>query len=66
MWWNFIGDTHQAVVDAREGWMSEVVDVSSTPVAPAPADQPRFREVEGFDGPPLPAPVMPNAELKAR
>jgi len=66
MWWNFIGDTHQAVVDARAAWMSEVVDVAAAPTANASNEAPRFTDVVGFDGPPLLAPVMPNAELKAR
>ncbi|GAB4056859.1 pirin family protein [Catellatospora paridis] len=51
MWWNFVGRSHDDVVAAREQWM---------------AADPRFGEVIGYDGAPLPAPVLPNAQLKPR
>jgi len=58
MWWNFIGTTHDAVVQAREAWMSEVVELSGN-------DQDaRFHEVPGYEGPALPAPTMPGTTLK--
>ncbi|KRV51403.1 pirin [Wenjunlia vitaminophila] len=50
MWWNFVGRTHQDIEEARTAWMS--------------GD--RFGVVEGFDGEPLPAPVLPATPLKAR
>ncbi|MFF3500670.1 pirin family protein [Streptomyces sp. NPDC003247] len=53
MWWNFIGRTHQDIVRAREDWMAEL-------------GGPRFGEVQGYDGAPLPAPELPNAPLKPR
>ncbi|MEV4414326.1 pirin family protein [Catellatospora sp. NPDC049609] len=51
MWWNFVGRSHDDVAAAREQWM---------------AGDPRFGEVTGYDGAPLPAPVLPNAQLKPR
>ncbi|GIF95067.1 pirin family protein [Catellatospora citrea] len=51
MWWNFVGRSHDDVAAAREQWM---------------AADPRFGEVVGYDGAPLPAPVLPNAQLKPR
>lgn len=51
MWWNFVGRGHDDVAAAREQWMA--------------ADA-RFGEVRGYDGAPLPAPALPNAQLKPR
>lgn len=51
MWWNFVGRSHDDVAAAREQWMA--------------ADR-RFGEVTGYDGPPLPAPTLPNTPLKPR
>ena len=56
MWWNFIGRTHEDVVEAREQWMAGLA---------AGRDE-RFGVVHGFEGDPLPAPAMPNARLRAR
>ncbi|MEU3899827.1 pirin family protein [Streptomyces sp. NPDC045251] len=50
MWWNFVGRSHDEIVQAREDWMK--------------GD--RFGEVYGYDGVPLPAPELPNAPLKPR
>ncbi|MFC7897363.1 pirin family protein [Streptomyces sp. NPDC057381] len=50
MWWNFVGRSHDEIVQAREDWMK--------------GD--RFGEVHGYDGAPLPAPELPNAPLKPR
>ncbi|MFC0498448.1 pirin family protein [Streptomyces mutabilis] len=50
MWWNFIGRSHDEIVQAREDWMR--------------GD--RFGEVHGYDGAPLPAPELPNTPLKPR
>lgn len=53
MWWNFIGRSHGDIVRAREDWMAEL-------------GGPRFGEVIGYDGDPLPAPELPSVPLKAR
>ncbi|MFI8093039.1 pirin family protein [Streptomyces sp. NPDC086080] len=50
MWWNFIGRSHEEIVQAREDWMKGS----------------RFGEVQGYDGAPLPAPELPNTPLKPR
>jgi redox-sensitive bicupin YhaK (pirin superfamily) len=50
MWWNFVGRSHDDIVRDREDWMSGT----------------RFGAVGGFDGDPLPAPVLPTAQLKPR
>lgn len=77
MWWNFIGTSHAEVVAARESWMSDVVernasDYGLSPEVDADTDpaaklkDARFFDVRGFEGPPLPAPVMPASNLKPR
>ena len=51
MWWNFIGRTHEEIVQYRADWASG-------------AD--RFAEVRGYDGSALPAPELPGIRLKPR
>ena len=51
MWWNFIGRSHEEIVDFRERWNAE---------------DPQFGRVEGYDGDRLLAPPMPNTRLKSR
>jgi redox-sensitive bicupin YhaK (pirin superfamily) len=50
MWWNFVGRSHEDIVQARDEWM---------------AGQ-RFGAVAGCAAQPLPAPEMPTVRLKAR
>ncbi|MEV5830339.1 pirin family protein [Spirillospora sp. NPDC052242] len=57
MWWNFVGRTHDDIVEARTDWERERSGVHADP---------RFAPVTGYDGPALPAPELPNARLKAR
>ncbi|MFI1105144.1 pirin family protein [Streptomyces melanogenes] len=51
MWWNFIGRSHQDIVEAREAW-----EHSSD----------RFGSVDGYPGDRLPAPALPNAVIAPR
>lgn len=57
MWWNFVGRTHEEIVEARNEWQ---------------ARSERFGVVEGYvghhhDGPSwLPAPHLPNAKIRSR
>ncbi|MBN4928099.1 pirin family protein [Hoyosella rhizosphaerae] len=53
MWWNFVGRTHEEIIEFREAWENETD---------------RFGAVEGYKGKVhrLPAPVLPNAQLKPR
>ncbi|MFK0290536.1 pirin family protein [Streptomyces sp. NPDC090442] len=50
MWWNFIGRSHEDIVQARSDWMDDV----------------RFGEVRGYDGDRLPAPELPSVALRPR
>ncbi|MFK8906588.1 pirin family protein [Streptomyces sp. YS-3] len=51
MWWNFIGRSHQDIVEARQAW-----EQSSD----------RFGSVDGYPGDRLPAPALPNAVIAPR
>ncbi|HST83065.1 MAG TPA: pirin family protein [Kineosporiaceae bacterium] len=50
MWWNFVGRSHDDIVQAREDWQAGV----------------GFGAVQGFDGDRLPAPTMPGTKLRPR
>lgn len=61
MWWNFIGRSHDEVVEFRREWQAEVAAFADG--APAAT---RFGRVLGYPGNPLPAPTMPAVRLKPR
>jgi redox-sensitive bicupin YhaK (pirin superfamily) len=58
MWWNFIGRDHDEIAEVRRQWQADVIARGDT--------DGRFGTVEGFDGPPLPAPELPTVRLKPR
>ena len=58
MWWNFVGRTHDEVVEARAQWQDAIAGDT--------AGLGRFGEVHGYAGPPLPAPELPNVRLRPR
>lgn len=51
MWWNFVGRSHEEIVEAREEWE---------------ADAPRFGRVEGHGDVRIPAPPLPAVRLTRR
>jgi hypothetical protein len=62
MWWNFVGRSHDEIVQYRTEWQAQIDGVTdSQEVAPG-----RFGTVVGNHMPPIPAPGMPNARLKDR
>jgi quercetin 2,3-dioxygenase len=58
MWWNFIGRSHDEIVEFRREWQAEVIAGGN--------DAGRFGRVRGYDGRPLPAPELPNVRLRPR
>jgi redox-sensitive bicupin YhaK (pirin superfamily) len=50
MWWNFVGRSHEEIVDARARWEEGSLTGA----------------VHGYDGDPIPAPPLPTTRLKAR
>jgi hypothetical protein len=61
MWWNFIGRSHEEVVEYRRQWQAEIA-------AFAAGEPPStvFGRVDGYPGKPLPAPEMPGVRLRPR
>ena len=51
MWWNFIGRTHDDIVDARDDWQRAAE---------------RFGHVDGHEGRVIPAPPLPEVRLTPR
>jgi redox-sensitive bicupin YhaK (pirin superfamily) len=61
MWWNFVGRSHEEIVEYRAAWQREIG-------AEGAGDDGRFGPVVEFtngDGP-LPAPVLPQVRLRPR
>jgi redox-sensitive bicupin YhaK (pirin superfamily) len=58
MWWNFVGRSHDEVVAFRQQWQAEVI-AGADPAG-------RFGTVDGYPGPALPAPELPNVRLRPR
>jgi quercetin 2,3-dioxygenase len=58
MWWNFIGRSHDEIVEYRRQWQVEVIAEDD--------EGGRFGHVDGYDGSPLPAPELPNVRLRPR
>jgi len=61
MWWNFIGRSHEEVVEYRRQWQAEIAAFAA---GQSPSTV--FGRVEGYPGNPLPAPDMPGVRLRPR
>ncbi|MHA7263179.1 pirin family protein [Arthrobacter sp. TMN-37] len=61
MWWNFVGRTHEEIVEFRAAWAAEL-----EPAAEPANGAPRFGLPPDSGLRPLPAPVLPNARLRPR
>ncbi|AYG03085.1 pirin family protein [Gryllotalpicola protaetiae] len=60
MWWNFVGRTHDDIVQARADWQAQAIEGSREASG-------RFGFVPESHGEgPLPAPVLPTVRLKPR
>jgi redox-sensitive bicupin YhaK (pirin superfamily) len=58
MWWNFIGRSHDEIVEFRRQWQADVIADEN--------EHGRFGRVRDYDGRPLPAPELPNVRLRPR
>lgn len=64
MWWNFVGRSHEEIVEYRARYQEEM---GFEPVAPGHASLPRlFGQFPSGQPAALPAPVLPNTRLKPR
>jgi redox-sensitive bicupin YhaK (pirin superfamily) len=66
MWWNFVGRSHEEIVQFRDDWQAQITAgdevVSDSQLLAAG----RFGVVVDEHLPPIPAPSLPNARLKER
>ncbi|TCP56450.1 hypothetical protein EV191_101393 [Tamaricihabitans halophyticus] len=56
MWWNFVGRSHEEIVQARVDWEHERAGATDS----------RFGVVHGYAGAALPAPELPQVTLRPR
>jgi redox-sensitive bicupin YhaK (pirin superfamily) len=61
MWWNFIGRSHDEIVEFRASWQARI---GAEPGAST--SRPRFDLPAGDSLPPLPAPPLPGVTLRPR
>ncbi|MDQ0680494.1 redox-sensitive bicupin YhaK (pirin superfamily) [Arthrobacter pascens] len=70
MWWNFVGRSHDEIVAYRTAWQTEIgAEPAPTPAGGTYSDgapNPRFGPFPEGNPAPLPAPVLPNAQLRPR
>jgi quercetin 2,3-dioxygenase len=67
MWWNFIGRTHEEIVEFRRAWNDGPAAAAGLAAGrPGSDDGGQFGVVQGFDGDRLVAPPMPTIRLKSR
>ena len=70
MWWNFIGRSHEEVVAYRAAWQAEIGAEPAAPPSggahPDGSPYPRFGPFPDGSPAPLPAPVLPNVQLRPR
>ena len=70
MWWNFVGRTHQEVASYRAAWQAEIgaepAQEQDAGTYPDGAPFPRFGPFPDGMPAPLPAPVLPNVQLRPR
>lgn len=60
MWWNFIGRTHEEIVEFRDEWQRQIAEGAGQ-VATG-----QFGQVDGYTARIIPAPPLPNARLRSR
>ncbi|MEK8174344.1 pirin-like C-terminal cupin domain-containing protein [Streptomyces sp. M19] len=64
MWWNFVGRSHDEIVEYRRRYQAEL---GFEPADPVDADKPAlFGEFPPGQLPPLPAPPLPSSRMRPR
>lgn len=66
MWWNFVGRTHEEIVDYREQWQAQLIHDGAPVRDSQDVAEGRFGIVEGDHLAPIPAPALPHARLRER
>ena len=65
MWWNFVGRSHEEIVEFRSMWQADI-GAEAAPAGAGTETTSRFGPIPAGDPAPLPAPALPNARLRPR
>jgi len=66
MWWNFVGRSHEEVVQLRREWQEQITRDGRVVTDAQEVASGRYGVVLGDHLPPIPAPALPNARLRER
>jgi quercetin 2,3-dioxygenase len=66
MWWNFIGRSHEEIVEFRRQWHDQIVQGGDVVGHGQEVRPGRFGVVFGESLAPIPAPTLPNTRLLPR
>lgn len=66
MWWNFVGRTHEEIVQYRDEWQAQILRDGEVVQDGQDVAQGRFGVVVDDHDTPIPAPPLPNARLRHR
>ncbi len=66
MWWNFIGRTHEEIVQYRAEWHDQIVRAGDLVSDGQDVGDGRFGVVRGEWRAPMPAPTLPNSRMLPR
>lgn len=66
MWWNFIGRSHEEIVQYRAEWHAQIVREGDVVTDGQDVEDGRFGIVTGEWRAPIPAPTLPNSRLLPR
>ncbi|MEZ5094100.1 pirin-like C-terminal cupin domain-containing protein [Nocardioides sp.] len=65
MWWNFVGRSHEEIIEFREAWQEQITHDGAVVADGRQVADGRFGNT-GHRLPPIPAPEMPHVRLKGR
>ncbi|WP_222704430.1 pirin family protein [Flaviflexus massiliensis] len=74
MWWNFVGPSHDEIVQYRTSWQNEIDESDAEAMVPELENgiyfdgvpEPRFETFPDNKPAPFPAPTLPNVRIKPR
>ncbi|WP_235736347.1 pirin family protein [Nocardioides alcanivorans] len=66
MWWNFVGRSHEEIVESRRQWQEQIVRDGAVVTSGLDVADGLFGTLPDQPLPPIPAPPMPNARLRER
>jgi hypothetical protein len=66
MWWNFVGRSHEEIVEFRREWQGQISADGAVVGDSQEVSEGRFGVVVGDHLAPIPAPELPNARLRER